>query len=139
MDTFAPHDYPANNPNILDVLRRWYNSSGGLSSPDMGLDDEDLAVIINLCLDYLQQANRGAQQVLFRIGSYIGVSQSGIQVGDRVCVLEGSNTLSVLRRVPDNRGHYIHVAPCFVVGLMNGEAKGFMESGWSKIQRFEIR
>ncbi|OTA93911.1 hypothetical protein M434DRAFT_30417 [Hypoxylon sp. CO27-5] len=123
IDTFAPSDQSEDDSDILDILYR---------CADMGLDDVDLVIIINICLDYLQQANRGAAQVLFRMGPYIGVSQRGIQVGDRVCVLKGSNTLSVLRRTPDDGDFYTHVAPCFVVGLMNGEARQFLEGNSSK-------
>ncbi|OTA54026.1 HET-domain-containing protein [Hypoxylon sp. EC38] len=139
INIFAPPDHSEDDSDILDILYLWYNSKGGFSSADMGLDDVDLVIIINICLDHLQQANRGAAQVLFRMGPYIGVSQRGIQVGDRVCVLKGSNTLSVLRRTPDDGDFYTHVAPCFVVGLMNGEAETFLEGNSSKVQRLEIR
>ncbi|KAI0137837.1 hypothetical protein F4776DRAFT_654562 [Hypoxylon sp. NC0597] len=139
INTFTPPDHSEDDSDILDVLYRWYNSRGGLSSADMGLDDEDLAVIINICLDYLEQANRGAHQVLFRMGPYMGISQRGIQVGDRVCALKGSNTLSVLRRALDDGDCYTHVAPCFVVGLMNGEAEQFLKGDSSNVRRLEIR
>ncbi|KAI0885735.1 uncharacterized protein GGS22DRAFT_179462 [Annulohypoxylon maeteangense] len=139
MSTFAPHDPSVDPLEILDILHRWHNSSGGISSPEMGYDDDHLAMLISSCLDYLREAERGAYHVLFRTGRYIGISLRGIQVGDRIFVLKGSNTLSVLRRAPNNENHYIHVAPCFIVGLMNGEVKEFLKSEDYKVQRVEIR
>ncbi|KAI1389594.1 uncharacterized protein F4822DRAFT_427939 [Hypoxylon trugodes] len=136
--TFAAEGNPAHQSEAHDILGRWYNSPSGLSSAKMELDDDYLAVIVDICLDYLQQANRGARQMLFRIGPYIGVSQRGIQVGDRVCILKGSNTLSVLRGVQDVESQYYHIAPCFVIRLMNGEAKSLLEGGLTKMHRFEI-
>ncbi|KAI1211521.1 heterokaryon incompatibility protein-domain-containing protein [Annulohypoxylon truncatum] len=139
MDAFAPHDPSVERLEILDILHRWHNSSGGISSSEMGYDDDHLAILISSCLYYLQEANQGAHHVIFKMGRYIGISARGIQVGDRVCVLKESNTLSVLRMTPGNEKYYIHVAPCFIVGLMNGEAKRFLESGHCKVQRIEIR
>ncbi|KAI1459203.1 hypothetical protein F4805DRAFT_466283 [Annulohypoxylon moriforme] len=139
MDAFAPHDPSVDPLEVLDILHRWYSSGGGISSSEMGYDDDQLSMLVDSCLDYLREANRGVHHVLFRMGRYIGISPRGVQVGDRIFVLNGSNTLSVLRRAPNNEDYHIHIAPCFIVGLMNGEAKEFLESEDYEIQRVEIR
>jgi hypothetical protein len=51
--------------------------------------------------------------------------------GDLVRVLRESLVPVVLWKVDS---HYIHVGPCFVLGLMNSEAKDLIESGKSKYQ-----
>ena len=65
----------------------------------------------------------------------LGLGPRGIRQDDLVCVLQGSSVPVILRKV---NSHYIHVGPCFILGLMDGEAKGLLESGKSKIQEFEI-
>ncbi|KAI1443854.1 heterokaryon incompatibility protein-domain-containing protein [Annulohypoxylon stygium] len=139
MDIFTPRDPSVDPLEILDILHRWYNSGGGISSSEMGYDDDHLAMLISSCLDYLREANNGAHHVLFRTGRCIGISPRGIRVGDHVYVLKESHTLSILRRASDNGDCYIHVAPCFIVGLMNGEIKEFLDTGLSEVRRLKIR
>ncbi|RMJ12710.1 hypothetical protein CDV36_007606 [Fusarium kuroshium] len=82
-------------------------------------------------------------QSLFSLGStakfltqrnYMGVTSSA-EVGDKVVVLAGCDA-PVLLRPKD--GHYEHIGPCFVLGLMDGEAKDMVDRGEAKIERFEI-
>ncbi len=58
------------------------------------------------------------------------------KVRDQICVLEGSTSLSVLKA--HNSGHYEHVGRCYSVGLSNGEAKEFLETGRSKLERLGL-
>jgi hypothetical protein len=66
---------------------------------------------------------------------YLGLAPGGAAIGDTICVLKGCDTPVVLRKVDE---YYIHVGTCFVLGLMEGESAGILETGRTKIQRFEI-
>jgi len=55
--------------------------------------------------------------------NYMGVASS-VEVGDKVVVLAGCDA-PVLLRPKD--GHYEHIGVCFVVGLMDGEARDMVD------------
>ncbi|EPE30510.1 hypothetical protein GLAREA_03477 [Glarea lozoyensis ATCC 20868] len=57
---------------------------------------------------------------------YFGVGPEGMRVGDLVCVVWGCDSPVVLRRLED---HYVLVGNCFVLGLMDGEARLAFEKG----------
>ncbi|KAH0556412.1 hypothetical protein GP486_005667 [Trichoglossum hirsutum] len=69
---------------------------------------------------------------------YLGFGPWGICQDDLVCVLQESSLPVVLRKVGS---HYVHIGPCFVLGLMDGEVEDHIitEKEESKIQEFEIR
>lgn len=67
--------------------------------------------------------------------NYMGVASSA-KVGDKVVVLAGCDA-PVLLRPKD--GHYEHIGPCFVIGLMDGEAKDMVDRGEAKLEKFDIR
>jgi Heterokaryon incompatibility protein (HET) len=64
-----------------------------------------------------------------------GLGPVGAKEGDHVCVLFGLDYPVVLRRV---RAHYVLVGPCYVLGLMNGEAIEAIEEGNATALDFEI-
>ncbi|WAO87562.1 HET domain-containing protein [Fusarium falciforme] len=66
--------------------------------------------------------------------NYMGLASSA-EVGDKVVVLAGCKA-PVLLRPKD--GHYEHISACFVVDLMDGEAKEMVDRGEAKLERFEI-
>ncbi|EEU37917.1 uncharacterized protein NECHADRAFT_88232 [Fusarium vanettenii 77-13-4] len=66
--------------------------------------------------------------------NYMGFSSS-VEVGDKVVVLGGCGA-PVLLRPKD--GHYEHISACFVVDLMDGEAKDMLDRGEAKLETFEI-
>lgn len=66
---------------------------------------------------------------------YSGIGPIGAKDKDLVCVLFGLNCPIVLRRVKE---HYVLVGPCYVLGLMDGEAIGFVEKGETELSDFEI-
>jgi hypothetical protein len=66
---------------------------------------------------------------------YLGLGPRGMLEGDLVCVLRESSVPVVLRRLDS---HYLHLGPCFILGLMDGEAKDLIGSGTSQIQEFEV-
>ncbi|QKD57102.2 heterokaryon incompatibility protein-domain-containing protein [Fusarium oxysporum Fo47] len=56
-----------------------------------------------------------------RLG-YIGLVPPYSQVGDTICVIFGTQTPSILRRVPGTIGNtYELIGECYIHGLMNGE------------------
>jgi hypothetical protein len=79
--------------------------------------------------------NLSRHSVFQTASGYLGLGPRGMQEDDLVCVLRESSVPVVLRRLDS---HYIHIGPCFILGLMNGEAKDLIESGTSRIQEFEI-
>ncbi|CAL8576479.1 hypothetical protein XPA_002360 [Xanthoria parietina] len=60
-----------------------------------------------------------------------GLAYEAVREGDVICILQGSKTPTVLRRVDDTgaNNHYRFVAQCFVDGCMRGEP--YKERGWS--------
>jgi hypothetical protein len=69
------------------------------------------------------------------IDSLLGWGPLGARKGDFVCVLYGCQMPVLLRRVDD---HYIHIGPCWVLGLMDGEAMRRVENGVSSVVEFNI-
>lgn len=66
---------------------------------------------------------------------YLGITAAA-QEGDLVVVLPGCKAPVLLRR---KGHHYQHVGPCFVMGLMEGEAKQMVDQREARIEVFEIR
>lgn len=81
------------------------------------------------------RAYLGAPLKFVTNNGYLG-TVTAAQAGDLVVVLAGCNAPVILRR---KGSHYEHVGPCFVVGLMKGEAKQMVDRGEAKIETFEIR
>jgi hypothetical protein len=69
---------------------------------------------------------------------YLGLSPVGTKPGDILCVLKHCEIPVVLRKAPEGE-HYLFVGTTFVVGLMNGEAVEFINSGRSKPEWYELR
>ncbi|KAI4277755.1 MAG: hypothetical protein L6R38_005378 [Xanthoria sp. 2 TBL-2021] len=60
-----------------------------------------------------------------------GLAYEAVREGDVICILQGSKTPTVLRRVCDaEANHYRFVARCFVDGCMRGEP--YEELGWTE-------
>ena len=66
---------------------------------------------------------------------YLGVAPRNLLPGDLVCALQNCSFPVLLRK---QESHYVHVGPCFVLGLMNGEAEKLIEEGHTSIQEFVI-
>jgi hypothetical protein len=58
-----------------------------------------------------------------------------VMAGDIACVLDSFQYPVVLRPMDD---HYVFVGACFVLGLMTGEAKAFLEDGRASPEVFEL-
>ena len=67
---------------------------------------------------------------------YFGVGPLGTQSGDIVSVIWGCGIPVVLRKVDD---HWVLIGPCFVLGLMDGEARKSFEAGKRKERVFNFR
>jgi hypothetical protein len=66
---------------------------------------------------------------------YLGVGPRYLLTGDLICAVQNCSFPVLLRK----QGlHYVHVGPCFVLGLMNGEAEKLIEEGHTSIQEFVI-
>jgi hypothetical protein len=74
--------------------------------------------------------------VFCTLDGYLGMSSSKVQNGDKVCFLNSCPFPVVLREYDS---HCVHVGPCIVVGLMNGEAAQLVKEKKICIQEFEIR
>ncbi|CZR61815.1 uncharacterized protein PAC_11712 [Phialocephala subalpina] len=68
-------------------------------------------------------------------GGYLGLGPVEPVPGDLLCVLNKCPFPVILRKV---NSHYVLVGPCFVLGLMDGEAVGLIKNGEAQIQEFEI-
>lgn len=66
---------------------------------------------------------------------YLGWGPPGMAEGDDVCVIIGCDVPVILRYVGD---HYIHIGPCWVLGLMNGEALEKSSQGSAEYLNFDI-
>jgi hypothetical protein len=69
---------------------------------------------------------------------YLGLSPVGTEPGDILCVLKHCKVPVILRKAPGGE-HYLFVGTTFVVGLMDGEAVEFINSGRSKPEWYELR
>ena len=67
---------------------------------------------------------------------YLGLAPQGTLPGDIIGVLKGYRAPVILRRRGD---HHVFVGTCFVLGLMEGEARKLAEEGRAKINTFELR
>lgn len=66
----------------------------------------------------------------------LGWARPGISEKDRVVVLQGCPMPVILRQVDET--HHILMGPCFIVGLMNGEAAEAVKAGHTKAEEFRI-
>ncbi|KAG8160327.1 hypothetical protein KVR01_009863 [Diaporthe batatas] len=66
---------------------------------------------------------------------FLGWGPPGMKETDHVCVIIGCDVPVVLRRIDD---HYIHIGPCWVLGIMNGEVIKDASNGASDFVTFDI-
>lgn len=68
---------------------------------------------------------------------YIGLFPIKTEPDDLVCILKDCDTAIILRK--RHEGYYAFVETAFIVGLINGEAKGFIGDGKATTRWFELR
>ena len=88
-------------------------------------------------MNFRDEASRGmGQQVAFVTAKhYIGWARKGLQRGDHIVILPKCRMPVLLRKV-DSR--YIHLGPCHVPGLMDGEAITCVRQGTARLETFNI-
>lgn len=83
----------------------------------------------------LERIREGAE--LFETDEgYFGMGPKGCTIQDEVCLLKGCASPLLLR--PGPGGRYSVVGPCFVLGLMDGEASRLLQDGRCETQIFEL-
>jgi hypothetical protein len=95
------------------------------------LEDSRWRVILNL-------AKLATWSFIETTSGYLGLSPVGTKPGDILYVLKHCEVPVVLRKAPEGE-HYLFVGTTFVVGLMDGEAVEFINSGRSKPEWYELR
>lgn len=141
--TYLP---PFGIPVDQDFSRAWKEDIFKDYSPENNmLDWEDAAVAMKWTWEYAKEPIQVLREHLrmylgrplkfITYNGYIGTAIAA-QAGDLVVVLAGCKAPVLLRR---KGSHYEHVGPCFVVGLMEGEAKQMVDRGEAKVETFEIR
>jgi Heterokaryon incompatibility protein (HET) len=86
-------------------------------------------------VDNYRKALLETHNVIFTEEAYMGWGPLGTRKGDLVCVLFGCETPVILRKV-GSLFHYI--GPCFIVGLIDGEAIRGISAESDKIKLFTI-
>ncbi|TGO11852.1 hypothetical protein BTUL_0100g00310 [Botrytis tulipae] len=88
-------------------------------------DNEDRDAILN----YVYGLNFGAMAFITTEKGYMGIGPPGVEEGDYVCVLLGTELPMILRPTPS--GEFLVVGSYFIHGLMDGEALlGPIPSPW---------
>lgn len=85
---------------------------------------------------YLQMESFESLQLIETVDGYLGMAGGDARVDDVVYVIKGCPTPILLRPEGD---HFLFVGPCFVLGLMNDEINGLLESGHTKVDFVEIQ
>ncbi len=67
---------------------------------------------------------------------FLGLGPNGVLLGDIVCILKDCGVPVILREVDS---HYLFVGTAFVLGLMGGEARNFVDGGLKVSEVLEIR
>jgi hypothetical protein len=67
---------------------------------------------------------------------FLGLAPKGTEVGDDICVLSECSVPILLRREGEYR---VHIGSCYVLGLMDGEARKALVEGKCCIQEFELK
>jgi len=66
---------------------------------------------------------------------FLGTAPPNLHPGDFVCLVDQCSFPVILHKV---NSHYLHIGPCFVLGLMNGEAAKMVKKGEIEVQEFKI-
>jgi hypothetical protein len=67
---------------------------------------------------------------------HLSIGPRGMRKGDLICILRGCSFPVILRKVDS---YFVHVGPCFVLGIMDGEATEMAIGGKTAVRSFEIR
>jgi len=73
--------------------------------------------------------------LLVTSSGYLGWGPLEMRRSDYICIVFGCDTPIVLRKFDS---HFIHIGPCYVLGIMHGEAVADVREGSEKIVTFTI-
>jgi hypothetical protein len=105
-----------------------------LSSTNISSLKERVALVWSRALSRYKVLNIGR---LFETGlGYLGIAPLGTLEGDEICVLKGFQYPVALRPVGNQ---YVFIGVCFVLGLMSGEARAFVDDGRASPKVFELK
>jgi hypothetical protein len=62
---------------------------------------------------------------------YVGTDVPGMACGDRVAIIRGCKAPLILRQ---RESHFVIIGPCYVAGIMDGEAIADMNDGFIDIE-----
>lgn len=98
------------------------------------MKDPTMTVLFNWGL--MLKRIKGAVELFETEGGYLGVGPKGCTIQGEVCLLKGCASPLLLRPEP-GECHSV-VGPCFVLGLMDGEARTLLQDGRCETQIFEL-
>jgi hypothetical protein len=78
---------------------------------------------------------RHSHSLLITSSGYLGWGPLEMRRSDHICIVFGCDTPIVLRKFDS---HFIHIGPCYVLGIMHGEAVADIREGSEKIISFTI-
>jgi hypothetical protein len=125
-DTGYESSYPAPDEQV-DSFREWYRILTSFNTSKA--IEEELNSRENTFLDFVN----GSCPLCVTAGGYLAAVPYTTKVGDCIVLLAGGRLPFVLRPTGD---HYCFIGPCYVHGIMNGEA--FPEN-LEDLQWFSIR
>ncbi|KXJ85443.1 hypothetical protein Micbo1qcDRAFT_169438 [Microdochium bolleyi] len=78
-------------------------------------------------------------QLITTDNGLIGWAPGAAAPGDRICIVPGCSVPVLFRELQDGSGRHLHLGPCFVPGLMDGEAArdrdvGLVEAAMERIR-----
>ncbi|EEU33466.1 uncharacterized protein NECHADRAFT_98482 [Fusarium vanettenii 77-13-4] len=110
-------------PSVYSTLQEWKDEIAELRNAPRGavkLSRQTIAVLGNL----------RTHSVVTLEGGYVGLAKRAVQAGDRIAIILGCAVPMALR--PTSTGAFQVLGPCFVHGIMDGEALlGPLPSGWT--------
>jgi hypothetical protein len=125
-DTDYESSYPAPD-ELVDSFREWYRVLTSFNTSKA--IEEELNSQENSFLNILNKSS----PLCVTASGYLAAVPCTIEVGDCIAILAGGRLPFVLRPTGD---HYCLIGPCYVHGIMNGEAfpENLEESQWFSIR-----
>ena len=129
--------------DLRDLLElREYLRSQGKVPPEVNLPQEQESLYFkserNAARAYIALRKHSTNRRFFTASSgYIGTGPQIMQPGDIICDLVGGLTPFVMRTC--DKDEWILVGPCYVHGIMEGEALWKHDEEGTEIQAFHIR
>lgn len=84
----------------------------------------------------VQKLERCQMQLIETAGGYLGLAPRETKAGDTIAILKGFKAPVVLRK---DEGQHTFIGACYVLGLMKGEPKVFIETNQAQVASMEIK